>query len=103
AVIKCAGNLIDSASHTYLHHTTRETFWKNKDAAKVHVELRNADTDSSSFNTAYKGFASFEAKLDIATSTPNVFEVGGKTGTPITGTITGSNNVKLLQLYSNRM
>lgn len=102
-VLKCMGNLESTGgANTYMHHTTRLTFWKSKNGVKVHNELRNADLNSSSFNTAYKGFASYESRLDIAPSTPNVFEFGGASGA-VTGTIAGSNNAVLLQQYSNRM
>ncbi len=33
-VLKCLGDLVDGTGHVYLHHTTRLTFWQNKDGRK---------------------------------------------------------------------
>jgi hypothetical protein len=105
ALLKCTGDLIDNASHVYLHHTTRVTFWKNKDSARFVVSLRNADTDSSSFNTATKGFAYFNAALDLASAGgagTNKYSFGGKASTIGPTTFTASENAQLVQLYSDR-
>ncbi len=99
AVLKCMGDLVDSNGHVYLHHTTRLTFWQKKDAVKAHIELRNADSNATAFNRAYKGFASFEAKLDLATAGPNQYSFGGKAGA-VTGAFSGSEDATLVQLYS---
>ena len=99
AVLKCFGDLMDGTGHVYLHHTTRLTFWQNKDAVKAHIELRNADNNATAFNRAYKGFAAFEAKLDLATTGTNRYSFGGKAGT-VSGTFSGSEDATLVQLYS---
>src|SRR5262249_8164874 len=63
-VVKCQGNLVDGASHTYLGYTARYQFWANKPTINVKVSLRNANYGAPrTFPTAYKGHAGFDFRL----------------------------------------
>src|SRR6185437_9355234 len=60
AVVKADGAHKDSAGNTYMRWTVRLYFYKGKSYVRANVSLRNADNASAAFNTAYKGFASYE-------------------------------------------
>jgi hypothetical protein len=102
AVLKAMGGLIDGSGNVYTHYTLRMHFWKGKAAVKLHFEHRNAEDNTSSFNTAFKAFAALEFKIDLAASGPFTFTFGGKSG-PVTGSFSGSEDATLVQLYSDVM
>jgi hypothetical protein len=86
AVLKCTADLIDSASHTYMHTTTREYFYQNRSQMKYTVVKRNADYGTSStFATASKGFQSLELRI-----TPNISSTLTYTIAKDSGTATGT-------------
>jgi Bacterial Ig domain len=96
AVLKCDGSLIDGAANTYMKHTTRLHFYQNKNYMKPVVILRNAEYGTSStFATAYKGYQGFEIRLTANLSGTLTYTFGNDTGTPTTGTMSGSNTAYL--------
>jgi len=73
-VIKATGNHMDASGHPYMQYTARLYFYKGKNTVKVVSSLRNANYDTSTvpspdnagntFNTAYKGFQSYELRIN---------------------------------------
>jgi hypothetical protein len=121
AVIRCVGTHMDSAGHPYMHFTVRETFYLGKSSVKVTSVLRNADYDTSTmpssdcgydannlrcqggtFNTAFKGFQSYELRLaaDLSGELSYAF---GTDGAPLSGTMGATDSAYLCQGQSNFM
>src|SRR4029077_21201276 len=93
AVLKCTADLIDSASHTYMHTTTREYFYQNRSQVKYTVVLRNADYGTSgTFATASKGYQGFDLRIKPNISGTLTYTVANDTGTPTTGTMSGTDS-----------
>lgn len=103
AVVKADGAHKDSAGNTYMHWTVRLYFYKGKSYVRANVSLRNADNASTAFNTAYKGFASYELRLTPALGAGKKFSFGNDTATPTSGTFTGTENAYLYQAYTTQM
>jgi len=105
AVLKCTGNHVDSSGNVYMHFTVREYFYQGKTSVKVTSILRNADYGTSNtFVTAYKGHQGYELRVTPNLSTAsNSFTIANHTGTPTTGTVTGTDSVYLYQGESQSM
>ncbi len=102
AVLKCTANLIDGAAHTYMHTTVREYFAKGRSQMKYTVALRNADYGTSStFATASKGYQGFEMRITPNISSTLTYTVANHTGTPTSGTMSGTDVTYLYQAESN--
>lgn len=93
-VIKATGNHMDASGHPYMQYTARLYFYKGKNTVKVVSSLRNANYDTSTqpspdnagntFNTAYKGFQSYELRINpgiTGTLTYNIEANGVQSGT----------------------
>ncbi len=103
AVIRADGIHRDAAGNGYMRFTVRMHFYKNKTFVKLTTMLRNADEGSSNtFNSAAKGFTSYELRLSSALSSGRAFAFGKDSGTT-SGKFTGSENAYLYQAYSNDM
>ncbi len=105
AVVKIDGSHVDAAGQTYMHYTVRMHFYRGKTYAKVEVVMRNADESNNKagdFNSAFKGFASYEARVTPALTTSRTFSMGTATSTA-SGNFTGSESAYLYQAYSNNM
>jgi hypothetical protein len=103
AVVKADGAHKDASGNTYMRWTVRLYFYKGKSYVRANVSLRNADTTGTAFNTAYKGFSSYELRLTPALGASRSFTFGNDTATPTTGSFSGSENAYLYQAYTNRM
>ena len=98
AVVKATGTHKDASGNPYMQYTTRYRFYKGKPTVKVTVILRNANYDTSAtpspdaaggtFNTAYKGFESYELRLGTNLTGTLSYTIANHTATPTTGTIT---------------
>ena len=103
AVIRAEGIHCDAVGNGYMRFTLRMHFYKNKTFVKLTTILRNADEASSnSFNSAAKGFASYELRLTPAFAGGKSVSFGKDTGA-ISATLAGSENAYLYQAYSNNM
>jgi hypothetical protein len=103
AVVKADGAHKDASGNTYMRWTVRLYFYKGKSYVRANVSLRNADTAGTAFNTAYKGFSSYELRLTPAIGATRSFTFGNDTATPTAGSFSGSENAYLYQAYTNRM
>ncbi len=104
SVLKCTGQHIDGASHAYMRYTIREYFYSGKTSMKVQPVLQNADFGASNtFATAFKGVASYEMRLGANISSTLNYSMANHTGTPTTGTMSGSDEVTLFQGQSQLM
>jgi Bacterial Ig domain/YetA-like protein len=103
AVVKADGAHKDASGNTYMRWTVRLYFYKGKSYVRANVSLRNADTAGTAFNTAYKGFSSYELRLTPAIGASRSFTFGNDTATPTAGSFTGSENAYLYQAYTSRM
>ena len=103
AVIRATGQLMDSSGHAYMRYTVRLHFYKGKGEVKAVVLLQNADYGpSNSFESAYKGFRSFEARLAPNLNREKNFRFGGA-GSTVTGAFSGREDAYLYQAYSDKM
>ena len=110
-VIKADGTHFDRSGHAYMHYTVRMYFYKGKSYAKVEVILRNADEPKNPrgvFNSAYKGFASYEARLTPALAGTKTFRIagdrnsfGGMLHGAVSGSFHGGEDAYLYQAYSD--
>lgn len=103
AVIKADGAHKDSSGNTYMRWTVRLYFYKGKSYVRANVSLRNADVDSSAFNTSFKGFSAYELRVTPSLGTGRAFSFGNDTATPTTGNFAGAENAYLYQAYTNHM
>jgi hypothetical protein len=103
AVIRADGIHRDSAGNGYLRFTVRMHFYKNKPYTKVTLILRNADEgESNSFNSAAKGFTSYELRLTPTLDARKTFSFGKDSGT-VSDQFAANENAYLYQAYSNNM
>lgn len=105
AVIKAEGAHKDAQGHAYMKYTVRMFFYKGKDYAKVQVSLRNADethATSGDFNSANKGFQSYEARISAQLGQAPSFSIGGHSS-PASGSFEGGGDAYLYQGYSDNM
>jgi len=103
AVIRADGVHRDAAGHGYMRFTVRMHFYKNKTFVKLTSILRNADEGSSNaFNSAAKGFTSYELRISPALASGKTFTFGKDTGS-VSAKFSGSENAYLYQAYSNDM
>jgi len=102
AVVKATGAHKDVAGHVYMRFTVRMTFYKGKSYVKATSILRNADESTSGFNSAYKGFASYEAQITATLGAKRSFSIGTHSAAA-TGTFSGREDVYLYQAYSENM
>ncbi len=103
AVIRADGIHRDSEGNGYLRFTVRIHFYKNKTFAKVTSILRNADEgESNTFNSAAKGFDSYELRLTPALGSGKSFTFGKDSGT-VSAKFAGTENAYVYQAYSNDM
>jgi len=103
AVVKADGAHKDAAGNTYMRWTVRLYFYRGKSYVRANVSLRNADNAASAFNTAYKGFTSYEFRLTPALGAGRSFAFGNDTATPTPGSFTGTENAYLYQAYTTHM
>ena len=105
-VIKAVGSHVDAGGNVYMHFTVRMHFYRGKSSAKVEVILRNADetnNPSGDFNSATKGFASYEVRVAPALGGSRSFNIGTDGNTSATGSFSSNENAYLYQAYSNDM
>jgi hypothetical protein len=103
AVIRADGIHCDATGNGYMRFTLRMHFYKDKTFVKLTTMLRNADEGASNtFNSAAKGFTSYELRLTPTLSSGRSFSFGKDTGTA-SGKFTGFENAYLYQAYSNDM
>jgi hypothetical protein len=103
AVVRAGGVHRDAAGNGYLRFTVRIHFYKNKTYTKITSILRNADEgESNSFNSAAKGFTSYELRLTPALAAGKSFAIGKDTGT-VAAKFSSTENAYLYQAYSNDM
>jgi hypothetical protein len=103
AVIKADGIHKDAAGNGYMRFTVRMHFYKNKTYVKLSTILRNADEGASNtFNSAAKGFTSYELRLTPALDSGRTFAFGKDVGS-ISRKFSGSEDAYLYQTYSNNM
>lgn len=104
AVIRAEGVHRDAAGNAYMRFTVRMQFYKNKAYVKVTTILRNADEGSSStFDSAAKGFESYELRLTPTLDSGKQKFAFGKDGGSVGGEFSGSEDAYLYQAYSNQM
>ena len=102
-VIRASGSHVDTAGHAYMHYTVRMHFYKGKTYAKVEVILRNADnvrSQAGEFNSAYKGFASYEIRLTSSLTGSPKFDIGTDKSSA-TGLLAENDTAYLYQGYSD--
>lgn len=103
-VLKCSGDHVDASGNVYLHFTVREYFHLGKTSVKINSSLRNADYGTSNtFATAYKGHQGYELRLTPSISGTASYSIANHTGSPSTGTLTGTDSVYLYQGVSQQM
>jgi len=105
AAIKVDGSHVDAAGRVYMHYTVRMQFYRGKTYSKVEVILRNADESTDprgDFNSAFKGFSSYEARVSPALGMARNFRIGTDGGTA-SGKFAGGESAYLYQAYSNNM
>jgi len=102
-VVKSTGQFKDPSGNAYMRYTVRMHFYQGKSYAKTVVLLQNADYGASNtFASAYKGFSAFEARLTPALGPDRRFSFGSS-GSNVSGSLKGSEDVYLYQAYSNKM
>jgi len=100
-VIKATGQNKDASGNAYMRYTIRLHFYKNRNNIKVVSQLQNADYgESNSLTSAYKGFASYEARVTPALGSGRSFTFG-TSSSPVSGSFAGPENAYLYQAYSN--
>ncbi len=102
AVVRASGSHVDASGRSYMHYTVRMFFYKGKSYAKVQVILRNADEPKNpkgDFNSAAKGFTSYEARLTSSLGSGRTFRIGSD-GSQASGSLAGQ-QAYLYQAYSN--
>ena len=104
AVIKATGYHLNGAS-SYMGFSVRMYFYVGKPYAKIQVELKNADNTpngsiASVFNSANKGFTSYELRLALNPAMTG-FSFGGPSSV-ISGTYTASEDAYLYSGYTNK-
>src|SRR5262249_22270261 len=102
SVVKAMGAHKDARGNVYMRFTVRMTFYKGKAYVKITSILRNADDSTSSFNSAFKGIASYEAQISAALPGAKSFSFGTE-GEPVSGEFRGSEDAYLYQAYSNHL
>jgi len=102
AVVKATGAHKDIRGNVYMRFTVRMTFYAGKSYVKLTSSLRNADESSSRFNSAFKGFASYEAQVTPALSGPRTFSFGTH-ASPVGGAFHGAEDGYLYQAYSKSL
>ncbi len=103
--IRVDGSHVDGNGHAYMHFTVRMYFFRGKSFAKVTVTLRNADQSTSlagDFNSAYKGFASYEARVGANLGNSRNFSFSTDSSNTVTGSFSSSENAYLYQAYSDK-
>ena len=101
-VIKATGYHKDTAGNAYMGFTVRLAFYTGKSYVRVKAELRNANENITPFDSAYKGFASYEAQLGMAGLGAKAFAFGGRSGS-ISRAYSGTEDAYLYQAYSTFM
>jgi hypothetical protein len=101
-VVKAMGAHKDIRGNVYMRFTVRMTFYAGKSYVKLTSSLRNADESTSRFNSAFKGFASYEAQLSPALSAPKSFSFGSH-ASPVSGVFQGAEDAYLYQAYSRNL
>ena len=100
SALKCTGDLVDGASHVYMHHTTRLFFYKNKNYVKATVALRNADYGTSNtFASATKGYQGLELRVSPNISGALNYTIANHTATPTTGKLNSTGGTDYAYLY----
>src|SRR5713226_397127 len=102
AVVKAMGAHKDFRGNVYMRFTVRMTFYAGKSYVKLTSSLRNADESNSRFNSAFKGFASYEAQLSPALSAPRSFSFGTH-ASPANGALHDTEDAYLYQAYSKSL
>lgn len=100
AVIKATGYLRDTEGNAYLAFTARLFFFYGKSFAKLKAYLRNAETPSSTFATAFKEFRSHEIELTPSLGPIRYFSLASHNGIT-SGSFLSEESVFLYQSYSD--
>jgi len=104
AVLKCTFDHVDSSGHVYMHGNARMYFYSGKTSIKVTSSLRNADYGTSNtFATAYKGHQGYELRIAPNISGTLNYTIANDTGSPTTGTVSGTDSVYIYQGESQLM
>lgn len=65
-VVKATWTYKDGSGNAYMTGTARLTFWKGQPWFTLKATIQNAQDDSTVFNRAYKGFASWYVSVNVA-------------------------------------
>jgi hypothetical protein len=103
AVIRASGELKDDAGHAYMRFTARLHFYSGKSRVKIVVALQNADYGpSNSFQSAYKGFQAFEARIPVNVGQGRSVRFGVPSAMK-EGSLRPDTSAYLYQAYSDKM
>jgi len=103
-VIRASGTHKDTGGNGYLQFTVRLYFYRGKNVVKVTSVMRNAEYGgSNSFASAYKGIQAYELRLSPSFTGSRNYSIANHTGSPTTGTLSGSDSVYLYQGQSQLM
>ena len=98
AAVKCTYTHNDGSGHTYLNGTARLFFYKGESFANVTAVVRNATYAASGvFDSAFKGHRGYELRLTPNISGTLTYNISNHTGTPTSGTLSGSNGAYLYE------
>lgn len=108
AVVKCTGTHKSSGGSPYMQFTTRTYFWRGKTGVKVTSVLRNAtlntaatpsaDRGTGAFNTAFKGFKSYELRVGANITGTLSYTIAGHAGNQ-TGTVSTAGGTDEVYVY----
>lgn len=103
--LECTYDFEDGSGNVYMHGTARMHFYQGKTYSKVVSVLRNADDGTSdTFARAYKGVDGYEMRVKAnITTTSNTYTIANHTGTPTSGTLTGSDTAQIYQAKHSLM
>src|SRR5262249_4275646 len=103
ATVRATGQLKDNAGHAYMRFTARLSFYRGQSNIKIVISLQNADYGpSGSFDSAYKTFRSFEARLTPSLRGRMSFRFG-TAGSNFSGSLRGTESAYVYQAYSDHM
>jgi len=99
AVVKCNWSYNDALGNTYMRGSARFYFNALKTAVRIVPVLHNADYGpaSGSASTAFKAMQSYELRTGVNLSGTTNFTFANHTGTPTTGTLSGSDSAYIYQ------
>lgn len=102
-VIKATGQHKDGSGNPYMRYTVRMHFYKNKSYVRAVVSLQNADLGHNNFASAFKGHDSYEWRIVPNISGTTSYTMANDTSTPLTGTLSGTDDLYVYQAETTRM